>query len=169
MEINKDYTIIDNFLDKEIFLNIKNTMQEVDFPWFLQKKINDNHNINDFTCYFTHRFFYQVDNNFHVSNLFNLVIPIIIKLNIFKLIRIKGNVYPYTKEKMTHEKHIDYDFENKGAIFYINTNDGNTILGDNIEINSIENRLLLFNPRIPHSSTSTTDSKFRMNINFNYL
>jgi hypothetical protein len=86
-----------------------------------------------------------------------------------KLIRIKGNVYLNTKTKITHEKHVDYNYPHKGAIYYINTNNGKTILNDEVEIDSIENRLLIFNPSIPHSSTSTTDSKFRMNINFNYI
>ena len=60
-------------------------------------------------------------------------------------------------------------FPHKGAIFYINTNNGFTVLEDGTEIASVSNRLLLFNPSEPHHSTSCTDVKRRVNINFNYL
>ena len=170
MEVNKEYKVIDNFLDKEIFLNIKNTMEGHLFPWFLTKKINPNHDTTDLTSSFNHIFFQEYgDNNMFMSNFFNLIIPILTKINMFKLIRIKGNVYQNTMTKIINKKHVDYDFLHKGAIYYINTNDGNTIINDDIKIESIENRLLMFNPSIPHSSTSTTNSKFRMNINFNYI
>jgi hypothetical protein len=169
MEINKDYRIIDNFLDKNIFLNIKNIMENDEFPWFFVKQINENHDINDLTSYFVHMFFLESNENSRISNYFNLIVPILTKINMLKLIRIKGNVYQNTKTKIIHEKHVDYNYPHKGAIYYINTNNGKTILNNNLEIDSIENRLLIFNPNIPHSSTSTTDSKFRMNINFNYI
>ena len=63
---------------------------------------------------------------------------------------------------------MDYNYPHKGAIYYINTNDGMTLLQNNIEINSIENRLLLFDSSIEHASTSTTNEKARINININY-
>jgi hypothetical protein len=169
MEINKDYKIIDNFLDKNIFLNIKNIMESSDFNWFLQKKVNKNHYENDLTSYFTHMFFIDHENEFNISKFFNLIIPILTKINMNKLIRIKGNLYLNKENKEIHKKHVDYEFNHGGAIYYVNTNDGLTILNEKIKINSIENRLLLFNPSIPHSSTATTDSKFRININFNFM
>jgi len=169
MEINKDYKIIDNFLDKNIFINIKNIMENNEFPWFFIKTINENHHKNDLTSYFIHTFFLELNRDLTISNYFNLIVPIITKINMSKLLRIKGNIYLNTQTKITHEKHVDFEFPHKGAIYYINTNNGKTILNDEVEIDSIENRLLIFNPNIPHSSTSTTDSKCRININFNFI
>ena len=37
------------------------------------------------------------------------------------------------------------------------------------KIESIENRALLFDPSIEHRSTTCTDAKGRININFNYF
>jgi LmbE family N-acetylglucosaminyl deacetylase len=37
------------------------------------------------------------------------------------------------------------------------------------EIKSIENRVLLFDPSTEHHSTTCTDQKVRININFNYF
>ncbi len=170
MEI-KNFKIIDNFLDKDIFLNIKNIMEGNNFNWFLNKNITftDSKQENLNGSYFTHMFFIDVEDRFLCSNYFNLIVPILTKINMKKLIRVKGNIYLKTQKKEHHLKHTDYSFDHMGAIYYINTNDGHTILENNIEIDSIENRLLIFNPSLPHSSTSTTNSKFRININFNFL
>jgi len=161
------YKIIDNFLDEETFLNIKNVMEGVTFPWYLVKDVNEVHinKKNDLTSYLVHMFFYQVSH----SSYFDLLKPILNKMNVKSLIRIKGNVYFNTKKMDTHEPHVDYSFPHQGAIFYINTNNGKTILENNVKIDSVENRLLLFESFKNHSSTNTTDSKFRMNINFNYF
>jgi len=46
---------------------------------------------------------------------------------------------------------------------------GLTVLEDTIEIKSIENRLLLFDASVPHHSTTCTDDKCRVNVNFNFF
>ena len=60
-------------------------------------------------------------------------------------------------------------YKHKGAILYINDNNGKTILEDGTEIESKANRLLLFDASKPHNSTSCTDAKSRINININYF
>jgi len=82
--------------------------------------------------------------------------------------RIKGNLYPSTETIVHHMDHIDYEFPHRGAIFYINTNNGLTVI-DGKEVESIENRLLLFDPAIPHHSTTCTNDKCRVNVNFNFF
>jgi hypothetical protein len=168
-KINK-YKIIDNFLEKNNFLELKNILESNTFPWYFQKLINQYHNLNDTTCYFTHKIFEDKINSNIINN---RVIQIILnKLKIKKLIRIKCNLYMGTNILEIHKPHIDYDFKHKAAILYINTNNGSTILDSDyksIYIKSIENRMLFFEGHKNHSSTSTTDSKCRININFNYL
>jgi hypothetical protein len=82
--------------------------------------------------------------------------------------RIKGNLYPSTETIVHHMDHIDYEFPHRGAIFYLNTNDGLTVV-NNQEVESIENRLLLFDPTVPHHSTTYTNDKCRVNVNFNFF
>ena len=43
------------------------------------------------------------------------------------------------------------------------------MLEDGTKVESIQNRLLLFAPSKTHNSTSCTDAKVRVNINFNYI
>ena len=158
--------VIDNYLNQEDFLRIKNTLESPNFPWYYQKNINDNHSEKDLDCYFTHYLFNQKNGQ---SSFYYIIKPILNKLNVKALIRIKSNLYPRTEKLEIHKPHSDYTYKHKGAIFYINTNDGKTILNKNKEINSVENRLLLFEPHLSHSSTSTTNVKSRININFNYF
>ena len=78
-------------------------------------------------------------------------------------------MYPNTQEIYEHGKHTDYDFSHKAAILYINTCDGYTKLADGTKIDSVENRMLLFDASTPHQSTTTSNTTARFNINFNYF
>jgi hypothetical protein len=49
------------------------------------------------------------------------------------------------------------------------TCDGFTSLDDGTKIESIENRLLLFDSNKPHASSTCTNAKARFNMNFNYF
>jgi len=159
-----NYHIIDNFLDTKDFLKIQELLTSDDFPWYYQKSVTTQ-NDNDSLFYFTHLIY---DNNRPTSNFFEIVFPILSKMEIKSLIRIKANLYPNVGEVKENKNHTDYQFENSAAIYYINTNNGKTII-ENEKIHSIENRLLLFNGNDLHRSTYCTDSKVRININFNFF
>ena len=158
------YKIIDNFLPKEEFIKIKNLMLNSDFPWYYNNDVSYENAQDSF--YFTHKFF---DNYCINSHQFNLLYPILKKLNLKSIIRIKGNFYPKTLEIKEHGKHVDYKFSHNGFILYINTNNGFTRLKDGSKIESIENRGLLFDASIKHNSSTCTDQNGRININFNYF
>jgi hypothetical protein len=160
--------IIDNFLSPNEFEYIKNIILDFDdcqFPWYYQPTVS--HIDSDDGHYFTHSFF-SLDRN-QKSNYFQILYPILNKIKINQLIRAKANLFLKESDNLIiHDSHIDYPYEHSGCIFYLNTNDGYTILSDGTKIESIENRILFFNPYLHHSSTTCTNSKFRSNINFNY-
>ena len=86
--------------------------------------------------------------------------------------RVKGNWFPPTSVAYDHIPHKDYAEELgeiKGAILSLNTCDGWTRLEDKTKVDSVANRLLLFNSSELHNSSTTTNPKGRFNINFNYL
>jgi hypothetical protein len=157
------YKVINNFLLEKEFNDIKNIIMGGNFPWFYNPFVNEE-DANNF--YFTHTFFDYSKVN---SNYYEVLNPVIEKLEIKALIRAKGNLYSKTEQLIEHGKHIDCSFKHKGAIFYVNTNNGFTILEDGTKIESIENRLLMFDSSKLHSSTNCTDKKCRININFNYF
>lgn len=83
--------------------------------------------------------------------------------------RIKINMYPNTEILKEHGMHSDYTFPHKTGLFSINTCDGYTKLEDGTKIDSVANRMLLFDGSNPHSSSTTTDQPVRVNININYF
>lgn len=165
--VSHNYKVIDNFLSTDQFKEIKKIILSPFFPWFYQTNINHSSKPSDNDCYFTN----LIINNSLVNNqdTYSLVSPILNKLDIKSIIRIKANLYPSTDKIKIHPPHVDYSFEHKAAIFYLNTNNGKTIIDNTVEIDSIENRLLLFEGFKNHSSTSCTDVDCRVNINFNYF
>ena len=99
------------------------------------------------------------------SSLIKIFSPL---LQLRALSRIKCNLYPATHKIQDHAFHVDYPFTNKGAIYYLNTCDGYTKMRDETKIDSVENRLFLFDSSTPHCSSTCTDQKARFNINLNY-
>ena len=159
--------IIDNFLPKENFIKIKEFLLSNDFPWFYNKNITFEKESNGPLFYMTHVFYNDNQPN---SAYYNFLKENLLKfMDIKSLIRIKANFYPNQSLKKINEMHKDYDFKHKGAIFSINTNNGGTLLKDSTKINSIENRMLFFDPSIEHDSENCTDQKVRINININYF
>ena len=100
---------------------------------------------------------------------YNLIEPIIVQLGIKSLIRIKINIFPNTETIKEHGLHVDYEWPHKSALFSINTCNGYTKLSDNTKVESVANRMLIFDGRIQHSSTTCSNQPVRMNINFNYF
>jgi len=161
------YQIIDNVLPQDEFQKIKDFILNSNFPWNLTPVVtNDKENLPiNASYYFTHEFW----SGFNTEPQAQVFAPLLNIMNCRAMMRIKGNLYPSTESIVHHDNHIDYDFPHRGAIFYLNTNNGLTVLEDKINIESIENRLLLFDPSKPHCSTTCTDDKCRVNVNFNFF
>ncbi len=154
--------IKDNLLFEKDFNNIEKTIMSNDFPFYFQNKVAFE---GDKNFYFTHELFHE---NGTKSEFFNLIIPLLNKLNISTLLRVKVNCFPRTEKIIKYREHTDFPFKHNGAIFYINSCDGGTIIKDKF-IKSIKNRLLLFNSNKLHRSTNCTDENCRFNININYF
>lgn len=167
MENKMEYKVIDNVLLQKDFLNIKSHVLSDEFFWNLSTKVTKAR--ENLPCaasyYFTHTF-YQ---GYYQDQYIQVLSPLLIAMDCKALIRVKANLYPSTETRVTHPPHRDFDYSHKGAIFYLNTNDGLTILEDGTEIESVENRLLLFDSYNFHSSTTCTNDQCRININFNFF
>ena len=159
--------IIDDFLPRDDFLKIKNTIMSDEFIWNYTAAINDFH--TDQTSYFTHMLYYFNGTKHTLSPYFSILDPILLRIQPKALIRVKINLYQKTDTIQLHEPHKDFLYAHKGALFSLNTCDGYTVLEDDSKIESKENRMMLFDSSTPHSSTSTTNAKSRINLNFNYF
>jgi hypothetical protein len=161
------YEVLNNFLEEKEFNLIKSTLLRSNFPWYYNNEVvyNDKNNFQ-----FTHIFF--IDHSI-VSNMFNLIKPLINKINPISLVRIKANLTTKTDTIVEHGCHVDYDIQKtdkmKTSIFYINSNNGYTRFKNKKMIKSKENRLLSFNTDMEHTGSTCTDENVRVVINLNYF
>jgi hypothetical protein len=168
-------TIIDNFLDDETFKPIQELLLGSWFPWFFNRgivSIDDAKIINDidlFDFQFTHTFVQEEEGivSDHIVHLH----PFINKINPQRILRLKTNLQTPTIEPIRSRFHTDVENTTgvKTAIYYVNTNNGFTVFEDDIQVKSIENRLVIFDSSMLHAGTTCTDQKSRCVINFNFI
>tara|TARA_B100001029_G_C14894329_1_gene357227 strand:+ start:216 stop:710 length:495 start_codon:yes stop_codon:yes gene_type:complete len=163
------YEVIDDFLDKEDFIFINNLILNEPFPWFYMesyKEKPDQDKTNNFSYYLNILY----ENTVPTSQYYETIMKFILKkIEIKSIIRVKLNSYIKGDKLVEHEMHRDYDYFNHGAVFSINTCDGYTKLEDGTKIDSVANRILVFDASKPHCSTNTTNQSRRVNINFNFF
>jgi hypothetical protein len=163
-EIKKNYKIIDNFLPEENFKNLQNLLMCEELTWFWKE-----HMTSDDSYFFNHCFY---NNYIPQSGFFNeFIVPILIKLKCKAPIEVRANLMLKKNISYQCNFHTDRPFNCKTAIFYINKNNGYTILDNKkkIKIECVENRMVVFNSQIYHAAFSQTDTERRIIINFNYF
>jgi len=184
------FKVIDNFLEDKDFQVIKNTLLfNKGFDWYFNNGIiknNQQGNLHFFQ--FTH-FLYKgavrisklepedkikeikgLDTINVGTKFFNICNPILKKLGVKYLVRIKINLNVFSPQLVEGGFHRDYENDCKAAVFYVNTNNGYTKFKKNNKIiNSVENRMLMFKANELHTGTNTTDQKCRIVINFSYF
>ena len=161
------HTIKDNYLDETDYKNIKNIMLGKEFPWLFSDNVSSSNDKSKFSFFWNHVFFLQ--NHGVTSPFFKSLGPLLKKLEFKALIRVKANLYSNQGKIVEHKKHKDYNYRHKGALFYLNTCNGFTTLADGTKIESVGNRIVFFDPSIPHHSSTCTDENVRVNLNFNYF
>lgn len=163
--------IIDNYLSEYDFKIIKfQFLNNINFDWKFNPVLGGEYNfscLNEKKAFqFTHSLYENFKPN---SDYFKYIKPFIKKLNPKSLIRIKLNLTTRTENIIKDEFHKDQDFDHKVAIFYLNSNNGYTLFENGKKINSVENRMLLFDGSLRHLGTNCTDKQRRVVINFNYF
>jgi hypothetical protein len=164
--------IIDNFLPEDDFKIIQNTFLNDEFPWFLtpfkiQKIKNRNSELNElYNFQFTHNLYSQFSpKSLHIET----INSILLRLNPSALIKIKANLTPITNDIVTYGYHTDSESTTSyTGVYYLNSNNGVTLFEDGGTVESVANRMLIFNSALKHSGTSCTDQKVRCVINFNF-
>ena len=159
---------IKNYLDKDLFNNLKNILFSQHFPWYFKEHMT-NTNTNKDNYFFFHFFYHSYASS---SPLFaEYIIPILKKLNVISLIEARANLLLKDKTIYQSNFHTDKKFKCNTAILYINTCNGYTVLDENekIKISCDENKMLIFNSQIKHAAVSQTDVDRRIVINLNYF
>jgi len=169
------YEVIDNFLDKEYFDSLVTLFTEKKnkerTTWAFENSIvypkeHKKWKEENKLFYMTHTLY---NNNAPMSPLYKHTFPLLEKLGAECLLRVKANLYPNTEMIHEHPMHVDYTYPHSGALLSLNTCDGYTKLKDGTKIDSVANRILLFDAGEEHCSTTTTNTLARFNININYI
>ena len=158
----KQIEIIDNYLPDHTFGILQQQLLSQQFPWFFKDTIVDYNHPTDYQ--FIHVFQLQ-------SPYYSYIKPLLHKINPTQLIRCKLNLRPITQQHQQSPYHLDQRNTNhKVAIYYINTNNGYTIFEHNKQqVQSKQNRLVIFDGNIKHAGVSTTNTKRRVVLNINYI
>jgi len=155
--------IKNNFLTKDVYLAMKSIITSNNFSWYLQSGITYN---NSKGIFFTHTFFneYGVNSSYYKD----IVIPFVEKLKIKKLLRAKLNLYTKTNKEITHGFHTDTEDDHMVALFYFNKNNGHTLFRKD-KVKPEDNKIVMFDGSLEHTSTSCTDEDYRITLNINYV
>jgi hypothetical protein len=156
--------IIDNYLGADKNKKLKKIMESHNFMWSAGPTLCKEDNTL-FNFHFSHIFY--INNNIN-SSYFDDLNDLLIKIKPLSLIRIKANLNTITHKAVKYPEHVDQTFKCKIAIYYINSNNGYTTIGDK-KITSKQDRMVFFNSQTPHYGTSSTNCNNRMIINFNYF
>ena len=101
----------------------------------------------------------------------SVIQPVLARLNIDFLLRAKANMTTRTHEPFQSDFHCDINQNNLTAIYYVNTCNGKTRFEnpDIEDVDSIANRVIIFNSQQRHCTVTATDVKARVVVNINYL
>ena len=162
------FKIVDNFLDKEDFMKLQHHMLvEKFFPWYYQdtKDFEADEDLNQYQ--FTHSFFTDYQST---SRYFYLLEPLLKKLEVKSLIKVKANLNPYSPKLHKGYFHNDTPHASITAVYYLNENNGYTLFEkNNKKVKSKENRIVIFDAQMKHAGTNTTNQKKRVVLNLNYF
>lgn len=161
------YKVIDNFLDKKFYDDLKNILYSPDIPWYFRDSYTGHPDANE-SHYFTHNFY---NSNQPYSPMYeSWIVPILKKLKSVAPIQIRANLLFDIGRPTASAFHVDETVNCKTAILYFATCDAPTILDPikKIQIDAIENRIVIFDSNVMHSGTVNKIDK-RIVLNMNYF
>jgi hypothetical protein len=158
----KQLKVYDDFLNPEDYENLRKLMMD---DSLLNWNFSDGINMpGDGKYQFCHIFYHRYQPR---SEYWGGLIPMIERIDPSAIVRIKANLNMRTPEIEEYELHTDVD-DAITSIYYVNTNNGYTRFEDGTKVDSIANRMLVFDSNMKHAGSSCTDELRRCVINFNY-
>ena len=161
--------VIDEFIRKETFPQVQDIyINDKDFYWSWSNVVDDNSCDEIDNHQFFHMFYYE---HSPVSKYWSYILPILRKLDAKAIYSVKANCNVRTENIVRHGFHVDVptNYDSKTAILYINTNNGYTEFENGERVESVANRLVVFDSELKHTGTTCTDQQRRVVLNLNYI
>ena len=162
--------VYDDFLYEHQFKNFDaHILRDEYFPWYYNHGVVD---LDDGKYQYTHAVF-DLHQGGSLSTIFPFFKPVLEKLRVRNLVRIKLNSNPRTFFHRRGGWHLDYSPNDsfphtKTAVFYLNTNNGWTEFKKGGRVKSKSNRIVIFDSSLKHQGVTCTDKDRRVIVNFNY-
>lgn len=161
--------ILDNYLNQDEFNKIKNIFIDNEkFPWHYTPGIAYPDEVKKTDRFQFFNLMYRNDIGVK-SDCYASLMPLLNKINPKEVLRVKANLGTRTSTHIEGGMHTDSKIKHTTAIFYLNTNNGYTKFEDGTMVDSIANRLIVFDSSLLHSGFSQTDKNVRCVINLNYI
>lgn len=164
--------VLDDYLDADVFLRMRAAIGSQDFPWHKTPVLwpppiglEDAYNVQ-----FVHGFYQRKPGFRHASERMPVVWPLIERLDPAILLKAKVNRTLRRPRQVVYGMHVDT--RRPGAttgILYLNSNDGYTAFEDGRRVDSVANRLVLFDAALRHSGACCTDAPERLVLNINFV
>ena len=157
--------IYKNFLPKNVFKKLKDTMMGGYFPWYFNNFVNREwEKENNFQFTFT---FIQNGEEVCWGEWIDIMKPVLKNIKHKKINRVKANLLTRTDKIIEHQYHTD---QKKGTtgILYLDNSNGYTKFKNGKIIKSEENTYVEFDSTLKHTGSTCTDKMRRVVINFNY-
>lgn len=166
--------IIDNFLSRPDYNELRQILFSATFPWFFSEETVTGANDHP---QFAHVLY---ANNRPVSQCIEAFEPFLNTLYASSILRMKVNMtMPSSKEGIVYAWHHDLGWDGdpqqkrtqhvRTAVFYFNDTNGPTVFKGNEPVDCRQNRLVSFPHNTEHSGTTFTDDVRRVVLNVNYL
>ena len=164
------YKVIDNFLNNQFYEKLCYDLKGENHPWYYTKidvdlKKSMNNGLFTYSYYGNHK---PLWDNFdeHIR-------PITESLDVDALMLVRANLVLRDVDTIETPYHIDNNSNYATtAILFLTTCNAKTVLkvkDKEVPVDSVENRLLLFDSKIKHKVIYHTDVWKRFVINFNFI
>ena len=168
-----DIQVYDQFLKEDDLKKLDRVFCQDVATWhYNDMVVSPTEEYTDYNFQFIHSIYKDCQ---FVSEHHPLVYPILANLDAKVLLRIKFNLGIRTPEIIERKMHQDYydvipeNVPYKVAIFYLNTNDGYTLFESGDKVESVANRIVMFDGKLKHCGTTCTNSNTRVVLNINYI
>ena len=161
--ISNPLRIVDDFLDSDSHLKIKESLEYKDF-WTYDPCIAGSMSDQIKDGQLCHLFFFEMYRSPHIELLF----PIIGRIKPMAIWRIKANLQLHGGD-LPYKSNWHYDFTGDGypvsdmmtAIYYVNSNNGYTEFENDTIVPSVSNRMVFFPSTLKHRGVNATNVKCR--------
>lgn len=165
--------VIEGFLPAEKLIALREGLLSPEFPWrcvpILSRGASWNMAASE-NRQWVHGFVHWQPREPYRSPALPMLEAVFDRLGPVRLLRVKANLTRPLARHLEYGLHVDVRrTDATTGILYLNDNNGYTLFEDGTRVQSVANRLVVFDAKLQHSGASCTDAPYRLVLNLNWL